>query len=140
MGYNLTNGGLEMVKADRNSNKKRILIIENGYEMRSLLEKYINEEEFVIDSVSNCLDAIKEISRKPVNLTIIHNKIYGSNDLKILPLLKKYQPDISIVVVSNFERDKSFYKIFGRDANFFIQKPIDLERLKLLIDDLISSR
>lgn len=51
--------GVEMVKVDRNRNKKRILIIENGHEMRSLLSKYINGEEFIIDSVSNYLDAIE---------------------------------------------------------------------------------
>jgi DNA-binding NtrC family response regulator len=123
-----------------NGDKKRILIIENGDEMGSLLEEYIKEKEYTIDSVESYLGAIEELSRKLVDVIIAHIQIPNLEDLKILTLLRKYQPDVSIIVVSNFEKEKLFHRTFEKGTNFFIQEPIDLEKLKLLIDDLVSSR
>ncbi|MGQ9647804.1 MAG: response regulator [Thermodesulfobacteriota bacterium] len=104
------------------------------------MEEYIKEKGYTIDSVESYLGAIEKLSRKLVDVIIAHIQIPNLEDLKILTLLRKYQPDVSIIVVSNFEKEKLFHRTFEKGTNFFIQKPIDLEKLKLLIDDLVSSR
>lgn len=133
--------GLGIVVMNGNgNNKKRILIIEKGDDIRSLLEEHLKEKEYTIDSVESYLDAIEKLSKKLFDVIITHIEIPNLEDLKILTLLRKYQPDASIIVISNFEKEKSFHRNFEKGVDIFIKKPIDLEKLKLLIDDLILSR
>lgn len=122
-----------------NGNNKRILIIENDDEMSCLLEEYI-KEEYRIDSVCSFLEAIERISIKPVELIIIHIQTNSLQVKKNLILLRKYQPEVPIIIISDIKWEGSFQRSCEWGTSLVIKKPIDFEKLKLLIDDLIYSK
>jgi len=120
--------------------KKRILIIEYDDSMSFLLKDFIGQEGCIIDSVDNGLKAIEKLARQPVDIIITDIQMPSLIELDVLPLLKKYQPDVSIIVISAFGGKKTFRRAFERGATAFMEKPIDLQKLKMLILDLISSK
>ena len=119
--------------------KKRILIIEDDNEMKSLLKEFIEEEGYTIDSVDNGLKALEKLVRQPFDLIITDIRMPGLTGLDILPRLKKFQPDVFIIVISAFGGERACRRAFERGATAYIEKPIDLQKLKTLIHDLISS-
>jgi DNA-binding response OmpR family regulator len=118
--------------------KKRILIIEDDNEMRSLLKDFIEEEGYAVDSVENGLEALKKLVSQPFDLIITDIRMPGLTGLDILPRLKKSQPDVSIIVISAFGDERASHRAFERGATAYVEKPIDLQKLKTLIHDLIS--
>lgn len=122
-----------------NGNNKRILIIENDDEMSCFLEEYI-KKEYRIDSVCSFSEAIERISIKPVDTIIIHIHANSLQVKKNLSLLRKYQPEVPIIIISNIKWETSLQRLSEWGSSFIIKKPIDFEKLKLLIDDLIYSK
>ncbi len=116
--------------------KKGILIIEDDEQVRFLLKDFIEEKGYVIDSADNGSEALEILERKPFDLVITDIQIPGLRGLDILPHLKKYQPDVSIIVISAFGGKKACLRAFERGATAYIKKPIDLQALKTLIQDL----
>jgi DNA-binding NtrC family response regulator len=121
------------------NNKKRILIIENNDDVNFLLKDLNNFKNFIIEieSVDNEFKAIKKLEKKPFDIIIID--IHRLDQLNILPLFKKYQPDVSIIIFPTFgAKKKTFQKAFEKGATVVVEKPIDFQRLKMLIFELIS--
>jgi CheY-like chemotaxis protein len=128
-----------VVMMNSNNGKKSILIIEDDDEMRSLLKDFI-EEGYTIESVNNGLEAIEKLVRQPFDLIITDIRVSGLTGLDILPRLKKFQPDVSIIVITAFGGKRASRRAFEKGATAYIGKPIDLQKLKQMIHRLISLR
>jgi len=117
--------------------KKRILIIEDDAEMRSLLKDFFEEDGFEIDSVSNGSEAFRRIAREPFDLIITDIRMPGLTGLDILPGIKKLQPEVSIIVITAFGSEEVRRKAFDRGATAYLEKPILFNKLRTLVHEMV---
>jgi DNA-binding NtrC family response regulator len=120
--------------------KKRILIIEDDDEMRSLLKDFIEEEGYEADSVEKGTYAIRKLMTDPFDLIITDIRMPGYSGLEILPELKRLQPRIPIIVITAFGSEEVYRKALSRGANAYLEKPIQFYKLKELIQEIISTK
>ena len=120
------------------SDKKRILIIEDDDEMRSLLKDFVLAEGYEADSVEKGTYAFSKLLTEPFDLIITDIRMPGFSGLDILPDLRKLKPDVSIVVITAFGSDEVYYKALERGANAYLEKPIQLGKLSALIHEMFS--
>mgnify|MGYP005835923795 CR=1 FL=1 len=120
-----------------NDVKKRILIIEDDEEMRSLLRDFFEEDGFEIDSVGNGSEAFRKIAREPFDLIITDIRMPGLTGLDILPGIKKLQPKVSIIVITAFGSEEIRRKAFDRGATAYLEKPIQFNKLRILIHEMV---
>src|SRR4030066_2034125 len=120
--------------------KKRILIIEDDDEMRSLLKDFVLAEGYEADSVEKGTYAFKKLMTESFALIITDIRMPGFSGLEILPELKKFQPDTPIVVITAFGGEGVHLKALERGADAYLEKPIHFHKLKELIYDIISSK
>ncbi len=118
--------------------KKRILIIEDDEEMRSLMKDFIEEEGYEADSVEKGTYAFRKLLTEPFDLIITDIRMPGFSGLDILPDLRKVKPDISIVVITAFGSEEVHYKALERGANAYLEKPIHLGKLSAVIHEMFS--
>jgi DNA-binding response OmpR family regulator len=116
--------------------KKRILIIEDDAEMRSLLMDFIVEEGFGVDSVDNGSEAFRRVVRESFDIIITDIRMPGLTGLDILPGLKKLRPEASIIVITAFGSEEVFHKSLERGADAYLEKPIHLNKLRTLIQEM----
>jgi DNA-binding NtrC family response regulator len=121
-------------------NKKRILIIEDDDEMRSLLKDFIEEEGYEADSVEKGTYAIRKLMTDSFDLIITDIRMPGYSGLEILPELKRLQPRIPIIVITAFGSEEVYRKALSRGANAYLEKPIQFYKLKELIQEIISTK
>jgi DNA-binding NtrC family response regulator len=119
--------------------KKRILIIEDDDEMRSLLEDFIEEEGYEADSVEKGTYAFRKLITESFDLIITDIRMPGYSGLEILPELKKLQPRLPIIVITAFGGEDVYRKALSRGANAYLEKPIHFFKLKELIQEIIST-
>jgi len=62
----------------------------------------------------------------------------GYSGLDILQGLKKIQPETPVVVIT--EGEDAYSQVFERGANAYLGKPIQLETLRKLIQEMIPRR
>jgi DNA-binding response OmpR family regulator len=120
------------------NDKKRILVVEDDAEMRSLLKDFFSEEGFEIDSVSNGSEAFRILVRELFDLVITDIRMPGLTGLDILPGIKKLQPKVPIIVITAFGSEEVQRKAFEKGANAYLEKPIHFQNLRTLIHDMFS--
>ena len=82
--------------------RKRILIVEDDEEMRSLLKDFIEEEGYEADFVSNGSEAFRKLVKEPFDLIITDLRMPGLTGLDIFPGMRKLQPETTIIVITAF--------------------------------------
>jgi DNA-binding response OmpR family regulator len=117
--------------------KKRILIVEDDEEMRSLLKDFFEEDGFEIDSVGNGSEAFRKIAREPFDVVITDIRMPGLTGLDILPGIKKLQSKVSIIVISAFGSEEVRRKAFDRGATAYLEKPIHFNKLRTLVHEMV---
>jgi len=120
--------------------KRRILVIEDDEEMRSLLEDFIEEEGYGVDSVGDGSEAFRKLAKGSFDLIITDIRMPGLNGLDILPGLKQIQPGIPIIVITAFGSEEVQRRALTRGADAYLEKPLHLEQLRTLIQEMVSSK
>lgn len=119
--------------------KKRILIIEDDMEMRSLLKDFFREEGFETESVAKGTYAFKKLMTESFALIITDIRMPGVSGLEIIPGLKKFQPNTPIVVMTAFGGEEVHLRALERGADAYLEKPVHLLQLRTLIHQMINS-
>jgi DNA-binding NtrC family response regulator len=121
-------------------NKKRILVVEDDAEMRSLLKDFFEEEGFETDSVSNGSEAFRKLAKGSFDLVITDVRMPGLTGLDILPGIKKLQPEAPIIVITAFGSEEACRKAFERGATAYLEKPLHFCKLRTMIHEIIFSK
>jgi len=122
------------------NHKKRILVVEDDAEMRSLLKDFFTEEGFEIDSVSNGSEAFRILVRELFDLVITDIRMPGLTGLDILPGIKKLQPNVPIIVITAFGSDEIRDRAMAKGATRYLEKPIHFHNLRTLIHEMFSKQ
>jgi len=118
----------------------RILIIEDDEEMRALLRDSLLEDGIEFDSAENRSEAIHKLVEEPFDLVITDIRMPGLTGLDILPGIKKLQPETCVIVITAFGSEEVRRKSFDRGAMAYLEKPINMDRLKTLIQEMVSTK
>ena len=118
----------------------RILIIEDDEEMRALLRDCLVEEGVEADSAKNGSEAFRILAKESFDLVITDIRMPGLTGLDILPGIKKLQPQASVIVITAFGSEEVRRKSFDRGATAYLEKPIHINRLKTLIQEMVSTK
>jgi DNA-binding NtrC family response regulator len=118
----------------------RLLIIEDDEGMRELLEDSLVEEGVETDSAANGSEAFRKLAKESFDLVITDIRMSGLTGLDILPGIKKLQPKAFIIVMTAFGSEEVRRKSFNKGASAYLEKPILIHRLKLLVQEMVSSK
>lgn len=119
------------------NDKKRILVIEDDEEMRSLLKDFFLEEGFETDSVSNGSEAFRKLVKESFVLVITDIRMPGLTGLDILPGIRKLQPEVPIIVITAFGSEEFRQRALERGATAYLEKPIQFNKLRSLVCEML---
>jgi len=119
--------------------KKKILVIEDDAEMRSLLKDFIEEEEgYEADSVGDGSEAFRKLAKEHFDLILTDIRMPGLSGMDILPGLKKLQPRSLIIVITAFGSEEVYRRALERGADSYLEKPIHFDELRKLMQKMVS--
>jgi DNA-binding NtrC family response regulator len=121
------------------NSKKRILIIEDDEEMRSLLKDLIEEEGYEAESIEKGTYAFTKVMKETFAVIITDVRMPGFSGLDILPGLKRLQPKTPVIVITAFGSEEIHRRALERGASAYLEKPIHLSELRTLIQNIVFS-
>lgn len=120
--------------------KKKILIIDDEPDILKTMKYNLEFEGYEVFSAQDGDEGLKKIKQALPDLVLLDLKMPGKNGFQIAKEIKsqKEYGDIPIIVLSAMKDEASKYIAAKDGAVEFIEKPVDIEKLKFHIKDILN--
>jgi DNA-binding NtrC family response regulator len=114
---------------------KRILLVDDQKEVRDLLSRCLFLNGYEVESVEDGDTAMALIMKKHYDLVVADFLMPKMDGLDLTKKLKRYDPSLSILIISGSGVGEAFFREAGADA--FLTKPLDLSSMKALVEEIL---
>jgi DNA-binding NtrC family response regulator len=118
----------------------KILFVDDEQEILSIVENFLSPQGYHVTGVDSGLKALELIKERDFDIVFTDLKMPEFGGLELLTAIKEYRPETEVVIVTGYGTIESAIKAMKFGSYDYLQKPIKLERLKILIDKVIEEK
>ena len=110
-----------------------LLIVDDEQSYRQLLSLVFEGDKHTIRTAMNGREAVEMLKIKPAEVIITDVKMPDMNGIELLRAARELLPDVGVVLMTAFATVETAREAFKLGADDFIQKPFDVEELKIIV-------
>jgi DNA-binding NtrC family response regulator len=110
-----------------------LLLVEDKNELRAMLRKALERAGYGVDEAPDGAAAIQKVRARRYLLVITDLKMPGASGLDVLRETKQADATIPVILLTAFGSVEEAVAAMKEGAFDFLQKPVDLDHLKLLV-------
>jgi two-component system, NtrC family, response regulator PilR len=110
-----------------------ILIVDDEQSYRQLLSLVFQGDGHDIRTATNGREALEMVTAVPADLIISDVRMPDMNGIELLSAVRQSSPDMGVVLMTAFASVETARDAFKLGADDFIQKPFDVEELRLIV-------
>ncbi len=110
-----------------------LLLVEDKNELRAMLRKALERAGYQVDEAPDGPSAIQKVRARRYLLVITDLKMPGASGLDVLRETKQADSTVPVLLLTAFGSVDEAVTAMKEGAFDFLQKPVDLEHLKLLV-------
>ncbi|MFY9583914.1 MAG: sigma-54 dependent transcriptional regulator [Candidatus Acidiferrales bacterium] len=110
-----------------------LLLVEDKTELRAMLRKALERADYTVDDAPDGTSAVSKIRARRYTVVLTDLKLPGCSGLEVLREAKQADPTIPVILITAFGSVEEAVMAMKEGAFDFIQKPVDLDHLKLLV-------
>ncbi len=110
-----------------------ILIVDDEQSYRQLLSLVFEEQGNTIRTAMNGRQALELLQAEPADVIISDVKMPDMDGIEMLRAVRETLPDLGVILMTAFASVETAREAFKLGADDFIQKPFDVEELKLIV-------
>ncbi|MFN6964943.1 MAG: sigma-54-dependent transcriptional regulator [Pyrinomonadaceae bacterium] len=110
-----------------------ILIVDDEQSYRQLLSLVFESEGHAVRTATNGRAALAALQAEPADIVISDVKMPDMDGIELLRSVRATLPDLGVVLMTAFASVETARDAFKLGADDFIQKPFDVEELKLIV-------
>ncbi|MCA9624754.1 MAG: sigma-54-dependent Fis family transcriptional regulator, partial [Myxococcales bacterium] len=114
--------------------RARVLVVDDDPSMCDLLRDGLTASGFDVTTVSSAAEALSEVERGDHHIVITDLHLGAEDGLELCRTLNQRLPELPVVVVTAFGSMDAAIAAIRVGAYDFINKPVDLQALALVID------
>src|SRR5262252_7098209 len=111
-----------------------LLLVEDKNELRAMLRKALERNGHSVEEASDGSAAIQKLRNRRYQLVLTDLKMPGASGLEVLRESKQADSTIPVILLTAFGSVDEAVSAMKEGAFDFIQKPVDLDHLKLLVE------
>src|SRR5687768_352802 len=111
-----------------------LLIVDDEPGMRQLLSHVFGRAGHAVRAAENGAKALELLRAEPADLVVSDVKMPDMNGIELLRRLRELLPDAAVVMMTAFATVETAREAFKLGADDFIQKPFDVDELKLIAE------
>src|SRR5437660_2874300 len=111
-----------------------LLLVEDKTELRAMLRKALERNGFRVEEAPDGSAAIQKLRSKRYQMVVTDLKMPGASGLDVLRESKQADSTIPVILLTAFGSVEEAVAAMKEGAFDFIQKPVDLDHLKLLVE------
>jgi len=110
-----------------------LLLVEDKNELRAMLRKALERAGYEVDEAPDGAAAIQKVRARRYLLVITDLKMPGASGLEVLRATKQADATIPVLLLTAYGSVEEAVAAMKEGAFDFLQKPVDLDHLKLLV-------
>ncbi len=119
---------------------EKILVIDDDESIRKTLTNFLKRLNFKVISAENGNIGLEIINKEHPDLIISDIRMPGLSGIEILKKCKEIDPLIKIILITAHDDVKTTIEAMQFGAYDYLEKPLDIERLKIIIDRALESK
>jgi DNA-binding NtrC family response regulator len=112
---------------------KKILVVDDDADVRSILTKILSEKGFQTDEASSGKDAIEKATSEDFDIAILDLMMPEISGMDVLIELKKVKPKTKIIMITGFATIDNAVQSIKKGASDYITKPFKISDLDATI-------
>jgi len=117
-----------------------LLIVDDEQGMRQLLSLVFGRAGHTVRAAENGRRAVELLREDGVDLIISDVRMPDMGGIELLRAARELSPDVSVVMMTAFATIETAREAFKLGADDFIQKPFDVDELKLIVEKALELR
>ena len=117
-----------------------ILIVDDEQSYRQLLSLVFESDGHSVRTANNGRHALELIQEEPADVVISDVKMPDIDGIEMLRAVRETSPDLGVVLMTAFASVETAREAFKLGADDFIQKPFDVEELKLIVKKTLEKQ
>jgi DNA-binding NtrC family response regulator len=118
----------------------RILFVDDDKDILMMVEQYLQMQGYDIATVDSGLKALGMVKDQDFDIIFSDYKMPEFNGLELLAAVKKYKPEIEVIIVTGYGSMESAIQAMKFGSYDYLQKPFKLDHLKLIIDRITEEK
>ena len=107
----------------------RIIIIDDDGSIRQVLKTILEEEGYTVDTADTGKEAVLKTNEKVYNLALIDMRLPDIEGIDLILKIKDTTPRMRKIIVTGYPTIQNAMEAVNRQADAFILKPFDVERV-----------
>jgi two-component system response regulator PilR (NtrC family) len=117
-----------------------ILIVDDEQSYRQLLSLVFEGDGHTVRTAMNGREALQSLQTEPADVIVSDVKMPDMDGIEMLRAIRETQPDLGVVLMTAFASVETAREAFKLGADDFIQKPFDVEELKLIVKKTLEKQ
>ncbi|WP_338450244.1 response regulator [Niallia oryzisoli] len=113
--------------------EKKILIVDDQFGIRILLNEVLQKEGYDTYQAANGLQALEIVKDNVPDLVLLDMKIPGMDGIEILKRMKEMVPDIKVVLMTAYGELDMIQEAMDLGAITHFAKPFDIEDIRVAV-------
>lgn len=118
----------------------RILICDDEMLIRLWLEEHLREAGYAAESVGDGTSLLAALEEEPADLVLLDLRLPDGLGTDFLPRIKESDPTLPVIIITAYGEVETAVAAVQAGAHHFLEKPIELAELLLLIDQALEKR
>ncbi len=118
----------------------RIIVIDDDESSRESISSYLRDLDFETFPAEDGYKGLELVKMKNPDLVITDINMPGINGIEVLTKIKEFDNLIQVIIITAFDDMNSTITAMQQGAYDYIEKPIDILRLKLSIKRALENR
>ncbi|MET0754086.1 MAG: sigma-54 dependent transcriptional regulator [Pyrinomonadaceae bacterium] len=117
-----------------------LLIVDDEQSYRQLLSLVFEGDGHTIRTAMNGRDAVAKLQEEAADVIITDVRMPDMDGIELLRAAREFLPDVGIVLMTAFATVDTAREAFKLGADDFIQKPFDVEELKIIVKKALEKQ
>src|SRR5690606_30579467 len=119
---------------------KKILWVDDEIELLRSHIIFLSEKGFEVDTVTNGEDAVNCVKENNYDLVFLDEMMAGMGGLETLGLIKDYEPNLPVVMVTKTEEESIMEEAIGAKIDDYLTKPVNPSQVLLVCKKILEGK
>jgi two-component system nitrogen regulation response regulator GlnG len=117
----------------------KLLIVDDEQSVRYSFKKLFNSSNYKISEAGNADEAIAAFNKEKPNLVILDIEMPGKDGIQVLKEIKEISPKTPVIIITAYGSGDRVIKAMKYGAYEYVEKPFDIPRLIVIIEDALKN-
>ena len=117
-----------------------ILVVDDDEVMQETLSDVLRRERYEVFSVTSGNEVLSVIKKNVIDLVLLDMRLPDVDGLEILKRIKTFDTEILVIIMTAYSDVQNAVSAIKSGAYHYINKPFELEELKLLIEKGLETK